>query len=265
MIDPAYLIIDSDKAPPVLAFTTALEVQRGNVRHCHVSGQLYFLHQGIMTVYTDAGWLATLPRFVGWIPPFHPHTIVGPEHLNGWTAFVRPSHTAGLPAHPTLLYCSGLVAPAVERLAQYPMEGWSSEAYQRLSEVLLDELRSAQVLGLSLPLPEDERLRAIADALIADPTDVRTSAQLASWAGISTRSLSRHWAIQVGMSIAKFRQMVKVLKSLESLSKGRDIQQIAWDVGFESASAYINAFKASFGVTPGRYQFSSEDDQNGIV
>lgn len=258
LADPTHCFIDSDQAPPVLAFTTGLEVQQGDIRHCHASGQLYFLRQGIMTVYTDTGWLATPPRFVGWIPPLHPHTVVGPDLLGGWTAFVRPNHTSGLPARPALLRCSGLVAPAVERLAQYSMGDWGAEAYQRLAEVLLDELRGAEVHGPSLPLPEDQRLRAIADVLIANPADGRTSAQLASWAGISTRSLSRHWAAQVGMSIAKYRQMVKVLKSLESLSKGRDIQQIAWDVGFESVSAYINAFKASFGETPGRYQPSRE-------
>lgn len=263
--DPAYSFIDSDQAPPVLAFTTELEVQQNDVRHCHTSGQLYFLRQGIMTVYTDTGWLATPPRFVGWIPPSHPHTVVGSGLLDGWTAFVRPSDTSGLPAHPALLRCSGLVAPAVARLAQYSMEDWRSEAYQRLGEVLLDELRDAEVHGPSLQLPEDQRLRAIADALISNPADGRTSAQLASWAGISTRSLSRHWAAQVGMSIAKYRQVVKVLKSLESLSQGRDIQQIAWDVGFESVSAYINAFKASFGETPRRYQLSREGDASALI
>lgn len=256
LADPAYGFIDSAQAPPVLAFTTALEVQHGDIRHSHASGQLYFLHEGIMTVYTDTGWLATPPRFVGWIPPAHPHKIAGPDVLGGWTAFIRPDHTSGLPAFPALLRCSGLVAPAVERLAQYPMKDWESGAYQRLGMVLLDELRGAEVRGPSLPFPEDQRLRAIADALIANPADDRNNAQLASWASISTRSLSRHWAAQVGMSIAKYRQMVKVLKSLEGLSKGQDIQQIAWDVGFESVSAYINAFKASFGETPGRYRLS---------
>lgn len=86
-----------------------------------------------------------------------------------------------------------------------------------------------------------------------NPADPRSGAELALWAGLSPRSLSRHWTQAVGMSIAKYRQVARILNSLDGLSQGRDVQQVAWDVGFESVSAYINAFRQTFGFTPGKY------------
>ncbi len=245
--------VDSAAAPPVLALSIDYELAQAGDRHRHASGQLYCLRQGVMMAHTDAGLFANPPRFVGWIPPHVEHSIIGPGPVIGWTVFVRPDRIAGLPATPALLTCPRLLEPLVERLSESPSAHWPSPQYRRLAEVFLDELCAAEVRGLSLPLPEDRRLRAITRVLMENPADPRTGPELAHWAGLSPRSLSRHWSAAVGMSIAKYRQVARLLKSLDGLAKGRGVQQVAWDVGFETASAYILAFKATFGVTPGKY------------
>ncbi|MFU1982162.1 AraC family transcriptional regulator [Bordetella hinzii] len=246
--------VDSPEAPGVLALSLSHEFdQAGARKHRHDSGQLYCLSQGMMTVRTGKGLFASLPRCVGWIPPRFEHAIVGPGPVKGWTVFVRPDQVAGLPEGPALLACSRLLEPLVERLAESGPADWHAAPYQRMSQVLLDELHAATQQKLSLPLPEDRRLRAIARVLMQNPADPRSGAELALWAGLSPRSLSRHWTQAVGMSIAKYRQVARILNSLDGLAKGRDVQQVAWDVGFESVSAYINAFRQTFGFTPGKY------------
>lgn len=246
-------LVDSADAPPVLALSIGYELDRSGDRHRHASGQLYCLRQGLMVVRTESGLFANPPHFVGWIPPDFEHSIAGPGVVTGWTVFIHQDQVGDLPKQPALLACSSLVEPLVERLAQWTSAQWSTRPFARMAQVFLDELRLSTVQPLSLPLPEDPRLRAIASVLMENPSDPRSGPELAQWAGISPRSLTRHWVQAVGMSVAKYRQMARLLNSLDGLAKGRDVQQVAWDVGFESVSAYINAFKATFGFTPGKY------------
>lgn len=246
-------LVDSPAAPDVFALSISHELAHASDKHRHACGQLYCLTQGLMMVRTESGLFANPPRFVGWIPPHFEHAIVGPGVVTGWTVFINKACVAGLPDRPALLACSKLLEPLVERLAQWSPEHWSSTQYARMSSVFLDELAVASIQKLSLPLPEDKRLRAIASVLMENPSDPRTGPELALWAGISPRSLTRHWVQAVGMSIAKYRQVARVLNSLDGLARGRDVQQVAWDVGFDSVSAYISAFRGTFGFTPGQY------------
>ncbi len=253
-----HALIDSPEAPQVLALAVSGDDGDHGEPQQHRSGQLYCLKQGLMMVQCESGLFVSPPRFVGWIPPLAAHAVAGRGPIEGWTVFIKAEAVQGLPSHPALLAGSALLAPLAERLAQWAPEAWHRPEYQRMSQVFLDEVLAAAVQGLSLPMPEDRRLRAIARVLIENPADPRNAAQLARWAGLSARSLTRHWAASVGMSLAKYRQVARLLKSLDGLSQGQDVQQVAWSVGFESVSAYIHAFKGTFGFTPGQY-FARQD------
>ncbi|WP_081976917.1 AraC family transcriptional regulator [Bordetella trematum] len=248
-----HALIDSPQAPQVLALSVSGDDEDHGDPQQHRSGQLYCLKQGLMVVQCEAGLFVSPPRFVGWIPPLAEHAVAGRGPIEGWTVFIKAEAVQGLPSQPALLAGSPLLAPLAERLAQWQPEAWRTPEYLRMSQVFLDEVRLAPVQGLSLPMPEDRRLRAIARVLIEQPADPRSASQLARWAGLSARSLTRHWAASVGMSLAKYRQVARLLKSLDGLSQGQDVQQVAWSVGFESVSAYIHAFKGTFGFTPGKY------------
>ncbi|KAF1055363.1 MAG: HTH-type transcriptional regulator NimR [Stenotrophomonas maltophilia] len=166
-------VVDSDLAPSVFALAIAHELDHASQRHRHASGQLYCLKQGVMVVGTETGMLANPPHFVGWIPPYFEHSIAGPGALEGWTVFVAQADCAGLPPQPALLSCSALLEPLVERLAGFAPTQWQQPEYQRVTAVLLDELRGAGIRAPSLPLPDERRLRAIATVLIDNPGDPR--------------------------------------------------------------------------------------------
>ncbi|MBN9336039.1 helix-turn-helix transcriptional regulator [Devosia sp.] len=246
-------MIDTPGAPEIIAMAITKDLVLPGAQHRHTSGQLYCLRQGIMMVKSAQGLLANPPGLVGWIPSMIEHSIITSGPVEGWTAFVGPHALADLPEEPAVLNCSGLVEPLVERLAESHQTEWATARYERMGLVLLDELRLAERTQPSLPLPEDPRLQVIARALMDDPADPRSGPELARWAGMSARSLSRHWTQSVGMSLAKYRQVARVFKSLDELSKGASVQHAAWAVGFESTSAYIAAFRAIFGQTPRKY------------
>jgi AraC-like DNA-binding protein len=246
-------------APKVIAVSLSKELARERHTHRHAAGQLYCLKQGLMTVNTPSGIFANPPRLVGWVPPHFEHAIVGPGQVQGWTVLIDEVLAAPLPDHPVLMSCPAVLELLAERLATLTPALWGSERYHRLGQVFLDELYEATVQPLTLPLPEDPRLLQIARLLIDNPSDMRTGPELARWAGFSPRSLSRHWASATGMSLTKYRQTSRLLKSLEGLAAGNSVQQVAWQVGFENVSSYISAFRHAFGSTPGKYFTAAAD------
>ncbi len=170
--------------------------------------------------------------------------IIHPEPIS--VAF--PPNASG-----TLLACSAFVALIVERATRWPTgSAWNTER-ENLLRVLLDELRHAVPQRTRLPYPGDSRLRRIAEALLANPGDPRPAAEWARWAGLSSRSLSRLFGAETGMSFAQWRQLARLHAAVERLAAGQAVGEIAWSLGYESPSSFASAFRAVFGETPSGY------------
>ena len=114
-------------------------------------------------------------------------------------------------------------------------------------------MHAASRAPLQLPLPQDARLLNIARALLNDPASPRSQRDWAIWAGLSPRTLSRRFLQETGISFALWRQQARVLRSLEGLSRGKAVGEVADACGYDNVSAYIAAFRRRFGVTPGAY------------
>ena len=67
------------------------------------------------------------------------------------------------------------------------------------------------------------------------------------------RTLERLFQSETGLSFGKWRQQLRLLYALRLLAAGRPVTAVAFDVGYESASAFIAMFKRTLGVTPHRY------------
>lgn len=222
--------------------------------HQHRFAQLYCLKHGQMMIQSSTGIIVTPPHCMGWIPSYCEHHIISNSGVTGWTVFIDESLATIFPKEPTILSCSFLLEPLIQRMAEWEMAKMEQREYQHLVNVFFDELKQAELQPLSLPIPQDARLKKIALYLLENPTDEVSLEDLAQSNGLSTRSLSRHWSNHVGMSIKKYRQIAKIFKSLDDITAGKSIEQCAWRCGFESTSAYILAFKRIFKTTPKEYQ-----------
>jgi AraC-like DNA-binding protein len=54
------------------------------------------------------------------------------------------------------------------------------------------------------------------------------------------------------MSFGMWQQKAKLLYSVAALAEERPVTEAALEAGYSSVSAYISAFKRTFGCTPGR-------------
>ncbi|SQB21890.1 HTH-type transcriptional repressor of iron proteins A [Citrobacter koseri] len=129
--------------------------------------------------------------------------------------------------------------------------GESSERLAHLLQVMVDEIRYADALSSQLILPDDRRVRQIAQKILADRAYTLSQAELAKQAGLSVRTLSRLFIQQTGLTFGQWKQKAKVILSLEYLLRGEPVSLVAQLAGYENVSAFIAVFRRFMGMTPG--------------
>ncbi|MDF7777803.1 helix-turn-helix transcriptional regulator, partial [Sphingomonas sp. AOB5] len=86
--------------------------------------------------------------------------------------------------------------------------------------------------------------RAIGDASVSD---------IAAGAGMSLRVLERRFLAETGLSLGRWRRQARLLAAMERLAAGDPVKRVAAGAGYATPSAFVAAFRATFGETPGRY------------
>jgi AraC-like DNA-binding protein len=124
-------------------------------------------------------------------------------------------------------------------------------AEARLMSVLMDELEAARIEPLLLPLPADPRALRAADWVLKNPAEGATTPAVARRCGMSARTLERVFRAETGMRFGLWRQKARLLESVRVLAEGGSVTDAALESGYSSVSAYIGAFKQTFGYTPG--------------
>jgi AraC-like DNA-binding protein len=114
----------------------------------------------------------------------------------------------------------------------------------------LDELHGASTGPLALPLPADSRALAAAMHVLGSPAAGITLNALAHQYGVGARTLERLFRAETGMRYGLWRQKARLLESIRLLVESRSVTHAALESGYSSASAYIAAFKQTFGCTP---------------
>ncbi len=227
--------------------------------HQHREGQLCGATEGLLTVRTgDTRWAVPALHAI-WIPPRREHGIDPHGQFDGWAMLINETLCQGLPAEPCILRVSGLLMEAVKRVADWDEQSWAPER-DPLVAVIAAEIRGLPNAPLGLVMPPDPRLARIADALLRDPADRRGQAEWASWAGLSPRTLSRRFPRETGLGFQAWRQRARLLRALEHLAAGLPVTTVALESGYQTTSAFIEAFGQVFGMTPGRWR-----GQGGLV
>jgi AraC-like DNA-binding protein len=223
-------------------------------RHTHPWAQLVYAVSGTMRVATpDATWLTPPTRAI-WVPGGTPHEI----EMRG-TVAMRTLYLAPSEAHPGLAACRAIeVEPLLRELilhiVRIGMLQADDPAHGRLEDLLVDLLAQAETAPLQLPLPKDPRAVGFAERLLAEPGAAASLAELARGAGASLRTLQRLFQAETGLSLEAWRGRARMQQAVVSLSAGAPVTEAALDAGYQSASAFVAAFRRAFGVTPGRYR-----------
>ncbi|MFL9888621.1 helix-turn-helix transcriptional regulator [Paraburkholderia agricolaris] len=237
-------------------FVIAVEFSQSDVRstgsHSHARGQLLGATSGLLSVGID-GQQSVVPAIhAAWVPPHCMHSIRSYGPFSGWSVYFAEDTCAALPAQPCTIRMSSLLREASRRAATWEIADLDRRQ-MHIADVIVDEIVAARREPLGLPLPRDVRLLRITDALASDLSDSRRLEEWASWAGITPRTLSRRFVAETGFSFAGWRQQARLLRALELLAEGRAVTVVAFELGYDNVSAFIDMFRRSLGTTPGRY------------
>jgi AraC-like DNA-binding protein len=128
-----------------------------------------------------------------------------------------------------------------------------ADAELRILQVLLDEIKVLKPALLNLPIGKDPRLNVITDTLIRQVGQEMTLEEAAAMACVSSRTLSRLFVAETGMTYRDWCIKLKLLEAIRRLGAGEAISTIAYELGYESPSAFTYMFRKSLGKPPGEF------------
>ena len=232
------------------------------VRHCkdltvvpwhhHNHPQLLYTTTGFLQVRTDGGTWVVPNGQAFWLPPGVPHEV----KTNGIVAMnsLFFNNVSG----PEFLdvCCVVTISPLLRELILYAtrsLDTLDGAATERLISVILDQVKHLPAEPLFLPMTRDPRLQPIIDRLLADPSDSRPLSYWADEVGSCSRTLSRLFILQTGLTFGRWRERSRILAALKGLSERRSVTELSYELGYQSQSAFISMFKRTTGRTPGKF------------
>ncbi len=221
--------------------------------HSHDRHQLMYTTQGAMVVQCDGfTWVTPNQRAI-WMPANIAHNLRTLSKISLRNLLIVPGSGLNLPKKPCVITVSNLLRALILKVVEQGSISKDSVTGSHITALIVDEVRSSSSLPLQLPEAKDPRLMRVCAEIHDDPSIDRTFSEWAGIAGASNRTLSRLFAKDTGMSFTLWRQQARLLKSLELLALGQPVTTVALDVGYESASAFIDMFRKSLGQTPSKY------------
>ncbi|MDX1981312.1 MAG: helix-turn-helix transcriptional regulator [Bryobacteraceae bacterium] len=242
----------SDQEPFLVARCLASDYSPGFVidTHHHEWHQLLYATTGAMTVTCPgATWIVPPGRAV-WIPAHARHAIRMWGTVAMRSMYFRPD--TGLETKTCkVISVTPLLRELILRSVELAGLDTRELVEQHVAALVLDEVQRAKDGPLLLPMPSDERARKAAEAVLRDPSQKPVAGEIARSVGLSERTLERLFSAGTGMSFGVWRQKARLLASLRVLVDTQSVTEAALESGYSSASAYIAAFRQTFGYPPG--------------
>jgi transcriptional regulator GlxA family with amidase domain len=104
------------------------------------------------------------------------------------------------------------------------------------------------------PPPQRSQLRALTEAVAADPAADHNVKSLAAQACMSTRQLTRLFRNELGTTPARYVEMIRVDAARSALDAGRSVTDSARVAGFGSAETLRRVFVSQLGISPKAYR-----------
>jgi AraC-like DNA-binding protein len=221
--------------------------------HVHEWDQLTYASSGVMRLHADtASWLVPPHRAV-WVPAGMRHGEEMQAPVSIRTLYLAPRLARTLPRTTCIVNISTLLRELILQVSRIGVLDRKKPTDAHLIAVLLDLLVSVADVPLQLPTPRDARALRLAALLQERPEEGESIALLSRRAGASRRTMERLFLDETKMTVGEWRRRLRLLHGVTLLARGESVTRVALASGYSSTSAFIAAFKAAFGETPGKY------------
>ncbi len=253
----SYLMLHGQRFS-VTAFSAATGIV--NAADSQHETRLFYLEKGFAVVEDERGYWTVSPGEMAWLPPYLHYDVGEYGNVAGWSMSLSPLLCNGTPEWPCALQPSGFIPLVLERTVHWQQDGIDgvyqplSARQERLLQVFLDELNASIPVPGRLTLPKDKRLNFMARQLLARSGERKNLEDWVESTRMSSRSISRHFSRETGMSFAQWRQGASLLIARKWLAQGKSVQAVSKGVGYENVSTFIASFKKAFGRTPAQFR-----------
>lgn len=225
--------------------------------HQHPWHQFLYAASGAMTVSTqNSSWMIPTGRAV-FIPAGCTHAIRMWGAVEMRTLYLSPGLTGFGNPNCRVVEVTPLLRELVLRTVERMGLDSRSAHDSRVIGLVEDEVKTAvertEDSPLVLALPADAQALALARSVLDEPSVNDSVDRLAKKHGLARRTLERRFRDETGMSFGMWRQKARLLDSIRLLAQGKSVTDAALDCGYSSVSAFIAAFKSTFGYTPGHF------------
>lgn len=218
------------------------EWHHGEEEHQHESFQLTYVTEGYQYFHINKRIYLVPQHHVIWIPSKVAHrTSTESKSVNLMLVLFKE-----VPKNDFYHTIHVFPAPAVLKEMLLYAEKWNkvlkSDQKQKLFlQAMLFSLPNfcQESRSLEIPVPNDERLIPICNYINANYKFNLDILELSDLANLSVRTLQRIFKKETGITLQKYLQLVRILKSIELLdSKQYTLTEIAYMVGYQSLAAF---------------------------
>ncbi len=217
-----------------------------------------------MLVQTARGAWMVPPHQGIWIPGGVAHSIVMLSPVATRSVYLEPEVANGMASQCQVIEVSPLLRQLLIAAVDLPSVYDPASRAGRIMLLVIDELHTAPVLWLCLPVPHDQRLAARCRRFIERPTAQDTIAIWCRDLALSRRSFTRLFTRETGLTFSVWQRRACLLSALPRLSNGERVTTIAFDLGYSSPAAFATMFKTLVGTTPQAYRRGTQLGAPGI-
>lgn len=252
-LSPIRLGYEDNPSLPILPFAIDVYETQCAERHKHPRAQLIYSSKGSMKVETEHHiWMVSSKQAI-WVPSMYEHQVFFLKDVHIRNLFIDTSATLNLPHQCFALDVSPFLRELILRMVHIGSDYGMNSANGRIVNVLLDELSLMAPTPLSIPISNEIHLKKVINELCKDPSDQRSLVEFAELACVTSRTLSRLFTKELGLTFGEWRKQLRLLEAIHKLEQGISVSQISFDLGYNSPSAFIQMFRHSFGISPSKY------------
>ncbi len=244
-----------DPSRPVIGLADEYDTGFTDPAHSHERAQLLYASSGIMSVEAASASFVVPPQRALWIPSGVLHQVSCRCAVSLRTLYISDD-TAASTDKCKILEVSDFLRALILEVVKFDSQKPYHDRENTIIKLLLSEMAQMPAAPYHIPMPADERILSVCRSILKNPTDKRDLDEWASFAGLGRRTFTRMFRSETGMGLATWRQQARLLEALSLLSTGQPVTAVAYDVGYESPSAFTAMFHKSFGVPPSQYKFN---------
>lgn len=218
----------------------------------HDTGVLQMPLSGALVVSSPQGHWVVGTGSVLWIAPHTAYKLrmLGKVRLR--SLYLNPDRVEGLSDRSDMLHVTPLMRELISEAASLSNRR-NERRVRSLVAALLEELRHANSGKPQLLAPRDPRLVRICTHIQRQLDDNKTLQEWAAEFGCDPRTLYRLFVQELGMPFVQWRQHVRLQTAMEWLAKGKQVVDVAFDLGYQNQSAFTTMFRRNMGLAPSEF------------